>query len=56
VIDPKPPGRKPGSGTFRYREAPRPEALTEPPVEVPVTREGCPTCGGPLAEERVDFV
>ena len=56
VIDPKPPGRKPGSGTCRYREAPPPEALTEPPVEVPVTLEGCPTCGGPLAEERVDFV
>jgi transposase len=56
VTDPKPPGRKPGSGTFRDREAPPPEALTEPPVEVPVTRDECPTCGGPLAEERVDFV
>jgi transposase len=56
VIDPKPPGRKPGSGTFRYREAPPPEALTEPPVDVPVTLEGCPTCGGPLEAERVDLV
>lgn len=56
VTDPKPPGRKPGSGTFRYREVPPPETLTEPPVAVPVTRAGCPTCGGPLAEERVDCV
>jgi hypothetical protein len=56
VTDPKPPGRKPGSGMFRYREAPPPEALTEPPVEVPVAFDECPTCGGPLAEERVDFV
>jgi hypothetical protein len=31
VTDPKPPGRQPGSGTFRYREAPPPEALTSPP-------------------------
>lgn len=56
VIDPKLPGRKPGSGTFRYREAPPPEALTEPPVDVPVMLAGCPTCGGPLAAERVDLV
>ena len=56
VLAPKPPGRTPGSGTLRYREAPPPEALTEPPVEVPVRLEGCLTCGGPLAEERVDFV
>jgi transposase len=55
VTDPKPPGRKPGCGTFRYRDAPPPETVTEPPVEVLVTRAGCPTCGGPLAEERVDF-
>ena len=34
VAEPKPPGRKPGSGTFRYREAPPPEAITEPPVDV----------------------
>ena len=56
VTDPKPPGRRPGSGTFRYREAPPPEALTAPPVAVQVTIDGCPTCGGPLEEERVDFV
>ncbi|MGH2610918.1 MAG: hypothetical protein ACRDHF_17695 [Tepidiformaceae bacterium] len=55
-IDPKPPGRKPGSGTCRYRAAPPPDALTEPPVEVPVTLEGCPSGGGPLEAERVDLV
>jgi hypothetical protein len=54
VADPKPPGRKPGSGTFRYREAPPPEAITEPPVDVRVTLAACPACGGPLEEERVD--
>jgi transposase len=56
VTDPQPPGRKPGSGTFRDRDAPPPEALTEPPVEVPVAFDAYPTCGGPLAEERVDVV
>jgi transposase len=55
VADPKPPGRKPGSGPFRYREAPPPEAITEPPVDVRVIRAACPACGGLLAEERVDF-
>jgi transposase len=55
AAEPKPPGRKPGSGTFRYREAPPPEAITAPPVDVKVTVDACPTCGGPLEEERVDF-
>jgi transposase len=54
VADPKPPGRKPGSGTFRYREAPRPEEITEPPVDVRVLVDACPACGGPLTAERVD--
>lgn len=49
VSHPKPPGRKPGSGTFSFRQAPRPEEITEPPVEVPVTVETCPDCGGKLA-------
>jgi transposase len=52
---PKRPGRKPGQGTFSFRQAPRPEDITEPPVNVPVTLESCPHCGGELAEERVDF-
>ena len=56
VATPKRPGRKPGAGPFHYRDAPLPEAITEPPVDVPVTLEGCPTCGGPLEEERVDLV
>ena len=55
VADPKSPGRKPGAGPFHYREAPPPEAITEPPVDVRVILEACPACGGPLAEERVDL-
>jgi len=54
VPAPKPPGRKPGSGPCRYREAPPPEAITEPPVEVTVTLAACPVCGGLLTEERGD--
>src|SRR5919106_4032331 len=52
---PKRPGRKPGEGTFSFRHAPRPEEITEPPVNVPVTLNSCPGCGGRLAEERVDL-
>jgi transposase len=52
---PKRPGRKPGQGTFSFRQAPRPEEITDPPVNVLVARESCPLCGGELAEERVDF-
>ncbi|HEX9872336.1 MAG TPA: transposase, partial [Candidatus Tectomicrobia bacterium] len=55
VAELKPPGRKLGSGTFRYREAPPPEAITEPPVDVRVILAACPACGGPLAAERVDL-
>ena len=52
---PKRPGRKPGEGTFSFRQAPHPEEITEPPVDVPVNLESCPACGSKLAEERVDF-
>src|ERR671915_1845503 len=55
VSNPKRPGRQPGEGTFSFRQAPRPEAITEPPVNVPVTLECCPRCSGKLAEERVDL-
>ena len=55
VAKPKRPGRKPGTGLFRYREVPLAAQLTEPPVDVPVTLEACPGCGGLLREERVDF-
>jgi Tfp pilus assembly protein FimV len=33
---PKKPGRKPGQGSFKTRQAPAPETLSEPPIEVPV--------------------
>ena len=49
------PGRKPGQGTFSFRQAPSPEEITQLPVNVPVTRESCPGCGGKLIEQRVDF-
>src|SRR5918999_4101915 len=52
---PKRPGRQPGSGTFSFRQAPKPEEITESPVEVPVTLEACPGCGGQLAKDRVDL-
>ena len=40
-------GASAGSGLFCYREPPRPEQLTEPLVDVPVTLDACPSCGGP---------
>ena len=52
---PRHPGRKLGEGTFSFRQGPSPDEITEPPVEVPVTREFCPGCGGKLTEQRVDF-
>jgi hypothetical protein len=54
VEKPKRPGRKPGQGTFKRREAPRPEELSEPPIDVPVAESGCPKCGGELVSDRVD--
>ena len=53
--DPKPPGRKKGEGPFTFRRAPAPDEMTEPPVDVPVSRSDCPACGGGLTGERVDF-
>ena len=53
--DPKSPGRKTGEGPFTFRRAPHPDTITEPPVDVPVHRTRCPSCGGSLVEERVDF-
>jgi hypothetical protein len=55
VTPPQRPGRQPGSGPFPYRTAPLPEQITEPPVDVPVTLEACPDCGGGLEEVRVDL-
>ena len=52
--DPRRPGRKPGQGIFKRREAPTPEQLSEPPIEVPVEQPACPGCGGELAFDRVE--
>lgn len=52
--NPKKPGRKPGQGLFKRREAPTPESLSEPPIEVPVVESECPKCGGELDEGRVE--
>ena len=52
--DPKRPGRKPGQGMFRHREAPAPEQLSEPPIDVPVEQPACPACGGELAFDRLE--
>jgi transposase len=56
IRQPKRPGRKPGQGTFSFRQTPQPEEITEPPVDVPVTLDSCPSCGGKLLrEQQVDF-
>ncbi len=54
--NPKKPGRKPGQGPFKTCEAPAPETLSEPPIDVPVTETECPKCGGELDEGRVEAV
>jgi transposase len=54
VGTPKKPGRKPGQGLFRRREAPTPEQLSEPPIDVPVAEPACPDCGGNLEAVRVE--
>ncbi len=54
ATDPKRPGRKPGMGSFSYRKPPSPDEITELPVDVPVTTDTCPRCGGRLQHERVD--
>jgi len=53
--NPKPPGRKPGQGYFRFRGAPAlAEALEATPV--PVAESCCPDCGGALGEARHEIV
>lgn len=54
--NPKKPGRKPGQGRFCSRPAPPDDALTSPPVAVPVTQTACPSCGGALAPPHVEVV
>lgn len=53
TTSPKRPGRKPGMGLFSYRKAPSPDEVTEPPVDVPVTTDSCPECGGRLEPQGV---
>ena len=48
---PRRPGRKPGTGLFSYRKPPSPDEVTEPVVEVAVSVEVCPGCGGRLEDE-----
>ena len=50
---PKRPGRKPGTGLFSYRKPPSAEEVTEPVVDVPVSGDTCPGCGGVLEHEGV---
>jgi hypothetical protein len=52
--NPKKPGRKPGQGLFKRREAPAAEHLSEPPIDVPVQESACPDCNGPLGHDRVE--
>jgi len=54
VKAPKTPGRKPGQGMFKRREAPAPESLSEPPIGVPVAERACPKCGDGLVADRVE--
>jgi transposase len=52
--DPKPPGRKPGQGFFRFRGAP--EAAGAEAASVPVTLRCCPDCGGALGKAKRETV
>ncbi len=54
VAAPQKPGRKPGTGLFRYRAAPEPPPLPVAPIEVPVTLSACPACGGRLVAMGVE--
>jgi transposase len=52
---PKPPGRKPGQGYFRFRKEPE-QAKKQEATVVPVAAGGCPCCGGALDEARQEIV
>src|SRR5690348_7927772 len=54
VANPQRPGRKPGQGMFTHRLAPSTEALSEPPIAVPVLATTCPRCGGALVEDGTE--
>ena len=51
VSKPRRPGRKPGTGNFSYRKPPAVDELTASPVDVAVSAESCPGCGGILEHE-----
>ena len=53
---PRRPGRKPDMGLFGYRKPPSPDEVTEPVVEVAVSVEVCPGCGGRLEDELPWFL
>jgi transposase len=53
--DPKPPGRKPGQGYFRFRAAPEARASSEA-IAVPVTEQCCPDCGGEWGAAQQEIV
>ena len=53
--DPKPPGRKPGQGFFRFRNAPEQQVALQT-EDVPVGVQCCPGCGGALGEGRQEMV
>jgi len=53
--DPKPPGRKPGQGFFRFRSVPEQQADREA-EDVPVAVTCCPECGGAFGEARQEMV
>jgi hypothetical protein len=52
--NPKKPGRKPGQGLFRYREAPRAEQLSGPPQDVMLEQTLC-SCGGLLEPDGIEM-
>jgi len=55
VAQPQRPGRKPGQGRFGYRPTPSVEALSEPPISMPVTAPVCPHRGGTLVADGAEL-
>ena len=53
--DPKPPGRRPGQGYFRFSAAPDSATASEP-IAVPVAEASCPDCGGQLGAAQQEIV
>ena len=53
--DPKPPGRKPGQGYFRFRAASELTTVSDP-IPVPVAEACCPDCGGKLGKVQREMV